>query len=76
MIKKLERSRKDNIIAGVLGGFATYCGQDSRLWRLGFIIFLILTGLMPGVLIYAVAWLMLPLAPEFEYEVQNSTHEG
>ncbi len=63
MEKKLYRSAKDVILAGVLSGFAEYFNHDATLWRFGFIVFLILTGFMPGVLIYIVAWFIIPQNP-------------
>lgn len=68
--KKLYRSRTDKWIAGVLAGLAEYTGHDPRLYRLLAIIGLILTGFMPGVLLYAVAWFLIPEEPDVEYIVQ------
>ena len=62
-MKVLYRSRENKILAGVLAGLAEYFNQDPLIWRLGFVILLILTGLMPGVLIYIIAWLMIPEEP-------------
>ena len=49
------------MIAGLLAGLADYFNQDVTVWRLAFVFLLILTGLMPGVLLYLVAWIMMPL---------------
>jgi phage shock protein C len=67
MEKKLYRSQKNVLVAGVLAGFAEYFGHDRILWRFCFIVFLILTGFMPGVLIYAIAWFMIPKNPLVAY---------
>lgn len=48
------------MVAGVLAGWAEYFGHDPLVWRFGFLVFLILTGLMPGVLIYLIAWFIMP----------------
>jgi phage shock protein C len=68
--KKLYRSRENVIVAGVMSGFAEYFHHDPTWWRLGFAAFLIATGFMPGVLIYIVAWILMPLRPtaSFDYE--------
>ncbi|MEX0931117.1 MAG: PspC domain-containing protein, partial [Candidatus Paceibacterota bacterium] len=59
---------KDNIlVAGVLSGFAEYFEQDATHWRLAFVVFLIITGVMPGVLIYIGAWIVIPQKPFYEY---------
>lgn len=59
MAKKLYLSNK-KMVAGVLAGWAEYFDHDPTVWRFGFIVFLIVTGLMPGVLLYVIAWLMMP----------------
>lgn len=64
-MKRLYRS-KNKIVGGVLAGLAEYFGHDPVLWRLGFIVLLFITGLMPFALIYLVAWVIIPEAPVFE----------
>lgn len=56
--KKLYRSRKDYLVAGVCGGLAKYFGIDPLLVRLAFV-FLTLWG-GSGILIYIVLWLLVP----------------
>lgn len=72
--KKLYRSRQDAFIAGVCGGLAEYFDHDATLWRLGFAVFLIITGLFPGVVLYIIAWIVMPLHPavSFTYEQEAS----
>lgn len=65
MSKKLHRSRKNVLVAGVCAGMAEYFDQEPTFWRLGFVLFLILTGLMPGVLLYLAAWIIIPQAPHY-----------
>ena len=62
--KRLYRSREDRIFAGVLGGLGNYFGVDAVLLRLAWITFVILTGVVPGVLIYLLAILIVPLEPD------------
>lgn len=57
--KRLVRSMSDKYVAGVCGGIAQYFGVDSTLIRVGFIL-LVLAGVMPGVLPYIVAWVIMP----------------
>ena len=64
-MKRLYRSKK-RILGGVLQGFADYFGHDPILWRLGFIVLLLLTGIMPFGLIYVIAWVIIPLEPDIE----------
>lgn len=71
MKKRLERDQENKIVAGVLSGLANYFEQDPRLFRLVAIVFLIVTGVFPGLLFYLVAWVIMPLqkAKEVDYEV-------
>lgn len=66
MKKRLYRSTDNAIIAGVLGGLAEYYEHDPVIWRLAFVVFLILTGLMPGILIYILFWVVVPERPLVE----------
>lgn len=59
--KRLYRSRKDRVIAGVCGGLADYFNMDPTWMRLIFLIFLILGG--SAILVYFVMWLVVPLEP-------------
>ncbi|WP_066527536.1 PspC domain-containing protein [Corynebacterium bouchesdurhonense] len=57
--RKLTRSMTDKMIAGVCGGIAQYLGVDATLVRLVFGV-LVLAGILPGVLAYIVAWIVMP----------------
>lgn len=65
--KKLYRSNKDVLVSGVLSGIAEYFDHDSTFWRLAFVAFLILTGFMPGILIYLIAHIVIPVEPIATY---------
>jgi len=56
--KRLLRLRKGRLVAGVAVGLAEYFGVDVNLVRLGFGVLSIFYGL--GVLVYLVAWAILP----------------
>lgn len=62
--KKLTRSRTDEKIAGVCGGFAEYLDIDSTLVRLIWLATIFLGGW--GVIAYLIAWIVMPLGPELE----------
>lgn len=74
MRKRLYRSKENVLVAGVLSGIAEYFEHDPTLWRLGFVVFLILTGLFPGIAIYLIAWVIVPQAPDVVYT--DVTNEG
>lgn len=57
--KKLYRSRKDKMIAGVCGGLAKYFGIDSTWVRLIFLVLLLLGG--SALLVYLIMWLIIPI---------------
>lgn len=56
--KQLLRLRNGRMVAGVCAGLAVYFGIDVNLVRLGFGLFTVFYGL--GVLIYLIAWAILP----------------
>ena len=57
--KRLYRSLKDRMIAGVCGGLANYFEIDPTWMRLIFILFLLLGG--SAFLVYLVMWVVVPL---------------
>ena len=62
MKKKLYRSKKDHMIAGVCGGIAEYFDVDTTLVRLLTVLFVLLGG--AGVAVYIIAWIIIPKNPE------------
>jgi phage shock protein C len=57
--KRLYRSERDRVVAGVAGGIAEYLGWSPLLVRLLWILALIPGGI-PGLLPYLVCWLIIP----------------
>lgn len=57
--KKLYRSLKDRMIAGVCGGLGKYFGIDSTWVRLTFLLCLFLGG--SALFVYLVMWVVVPL---------------
>lgn len=62
--RKLTRSRRHNLIAGVMGGIADYLGWSPFKVRLIFVIVSCASVAVPGILIYLVLWFLMPLAEE------------
>ena len=56
--KRLLRLRNGRMVAGVCAGLAAYFKVDVNLVRLGFGVFTVFYGL--GILIYLIAWVILP----------------
>lgn len=61
-IKRLYRSRRDRMIAGVAGGLAEYLDTDPTVIRLAFALSILLGG--AGIIVYFIMWIVMPEAPE------------
>ena len=59
MTKRLYRSRKDRMIAGVCGGLAEYFKIDPVIVRL-IAVLLLIPGGLPGFIPYVVMWVIVP----------------
>ncbi len=62
-LKKLYRSKKNRIIAGVCGGIGEYTGVDPTVIRL-LAVFLTIISVGIGILGYIAAWLLIPESPK------------
>lgn len=58
--KKLTRSKKDKILAGVLGGVAQYLDVDPTVVRIVWLVGMAFTGFVPGVIVYIIAAMIVP----------------
>lgn len=56
----LRRSRRDRVIAGVIGGLADYFGLDPRLSRIVYVLLSIFSAAFPGLLVYILLWVLIP----------------
>ena len=65
--KRLERDEETALVAGVLGGLANYFQQDPTLFRLAAVLFIVLTGFFPGLLLYLLAWFVVPKPTKADY---------
>jgi phage shock protein C len=59
--KPLRRSRRHRLVAGVVGGLADHFGLDPTGLRIVYVVGSILSAAFPGLLVYLVLWLLLPL---------------
>ena len=60
MDKKLKRS-KNQIVGGVCAGIADYFGWDYTLVRTIYALFAIFSGAFPGLTLYLILWIVMPL---------------
>lgn len=58
--KRLSRSRKDRMLAGICGGIADYMVVDPTIVRLIFALATFFTVVFPGLLIYLIMWIVVP----------------
>lgn len=58
----LRRSRRHRMIAGVIGGLADYFGLDPTTLRVVYVVGSILSAAFPGILVYLLLWIVMPLA--------------
>ena len=70
--KKLYRSTSDRVIAGLAGGLADYFGIDSTVVRLAMVVLAVLSGGGPMILVYIIAWLIIPKDKEDAVEARDS----
>ncbi len=63
MTKKLYRSVQQKMLGGVCAGLADYFDLDVSLVRLIFVGVALLTAILPMVLFYLIAWLVIPVQP-------------
>ena len=62
---RLTRSRADGMAAGVLSGLGHFFGLDPTWMRIAYAVATIFTGIIPGVVVYAIlAFVMPDYAPE------------
>lgn len=67
MNRKLYREDDSAMVAGVVAGLAKYCKQDPTLFRVLTVVFLVLTGVFPGLILYIGALLVMPKRPKPDY---------
>lgn len=59
-IKRLYLSSTDKKISGVCGGLAEFMAVDSTVIRLIWVFTTILTGIVPGIISYIIAAIVMP----------------
>ena len=63
--KRLVRPRAERKIAGVCAGLAEYFDLDVTLVRVLWLVVTVFSGLIPGIIGYVVAWIVMPEEPEY-----------
>ncbi len=65
-MKKLYKSKENKVLTGVIGGLGEYYQIDPTILRVIFIILVLVTGVILGILAYIIASLIIPEKPEKE----------
>lgn len=60
MYNKLYRSETNQMVAGVFGGLGEYFNLDATILRLIYVVLLIITAILPLVILYLAAALIIP----------------
>mgnify|MGYP001819505562 CR=1 FL=1 len=66
-VKKLYRSTKNRMLAGVCGGLAEYFELDPTIIRVLFVLVSVFAG--GGILVYIILWLLIPQEPQAAEDV-------
>lgn len=74
MEKKLYRSNTDKKIGGVCGGIAEYLKIDSTVLRLIIAVISLFYG--TGIILYIIAWFVIPEKPDFDPMNNNFYNDG
>ncbi|RJP43854.1 PspC domain-containing protein [Candidatus Parcubacteria bacterium] len=61
-MKKLYRSRENRVLAGIIGGLGEYFNVDPVILRLAWLLIVVSTGVLPGVIAYLIGILVVPKA--------------
>lgn len=61
--KRLLRTRYDKKVSGVLGGVARFLGVDPTLVRVGYVLFALISGIFPAIILYIAAAIVVPEEP-------------
>lgn len=73
-MKRLYRSKTENMLTGVCGGIAVYFNIDPTLVRLVWALVSLFSGGVPGVLLYVVCSFIIPEEPD-AYDTTGYYHE-
>ena len=67
MKKRLYKSDDDKVFAGVIGGIGEYFDMDPTILRLLYILIAVITAIVPAILGYIIAALIVPHKPQVHH---------
>ncbi len=59
-VKRLFRSKENKVFAGICGGLGEYFEVDPVVIRLFSLLIIVLSGVLPGVVVYLLALTIVP----------------
>lgn len=59
-MRLLYRSNTNRVFAGICGGLGEYANVDPVIFRLGWLLITIFTGVIPGIIAYILAIFVIP----------------
>lgn len=65
-MKRIYRSRKNRVLAGICGGISEMLDVDPTLIRLGVVLAAVITAVVPFLITYLVGWIIIPDEDELE----------
>ena len=74
MARRLYRSKKDSVIAGVCGGIAEHFDIDPTLVRIVAVISIFINGI--GLIAYIIGWIFIPQNPELLTGEEGAKQKG
>lgn len=73
-VKKMYISNTDKKISGVCGGIAEYFDIDSTVVRLAWIIITLISGVIPGLIAYILAIIIMPKQQSADLQELHTHH--
>lgn len=66
-MRRIYRSKRDRVIAGICGGVADMFKIDPTLVRLLVVLAALVTAVVPFVITYLIGWIIIPNEDEVEH---------
>lgn len=63
-MKRLYKSKENKIFTGVIGGIGEYFNFDPAFLRLAWVLVVVFTGFVPGIIAYLIAVFVVPQKPK------------
>ena len=73
--RRLYRSKKNKLFAGVCGGIAEFFKVDPVIIRLIFVFLTVVTAIIPMLISYVIAWVIIPENPISVIEIEIEKDE-